>query len=98
MCCHFKKSPLIEISDEAGVPTKIHAVTDENGLPLKLAITPGEAPDITMAADLLGDIGEGQMLLADRAYDADWLRPMLAERGAWANISPRKQRPQRVPS
>lgn len=67
-------------------------MTDENGLPLKLAITPGEAHDITVAADLLADLGEGRMLLADRAYDADWLRERLIEQGAWANIPPRKGR------
>jgi transposase len=67
-------------------------VTDENGLPLRLAITPGQAHDITAAAELLEDIGQGQMLLADKAYDADWLREMVAERGAWANIPPRSNR------
>jgi len=56
-------------------------LTDENGLLVKLAITPGEANDITVAADLLADIGEGQILLGDKAYDADWLRPMLARQG-----------------
>jgi hypothetical protein len=28
----------------------------------------------------------GHILLADRAYDSDALRTMIAERGAWANI------------
>jgi transposase len=29
------------------------------------------------------------MLLADRGYDADWIRTLAAEKGAWANIPPR---------
>jgi hypothetical protein len=33
-------------------------------------------------------LAEGQILLADRAYDSDALRGSLAERGAWANIRP----------
>lgn len=61
-------------------------------MPLKLAITPGQTHDIKAAAALLEDIGEGQMLLADKAYDADWLREMVSERGAWANIPPKSNR------
>jgi uncharacterized protein YecE (DUF72 family) len=32
------------------------------------------------------------MLLADRGYDADWIRTLAAERGVWANIPPRCNR------
>jgi hypothetical protein len=31
-------------------------------------------------------------LLADRGYDADWIRAFVAERGAWANIPPKRNR------
>ena len=37
-------------------------------------------------------LAEGQILLADRAYDSDALRRSLAERGAWANIKPMPNR------
>ena len=37
-------------------------------------------------------LAEGQILLADRAYDSDTLRRNLAERGAWANIKPMPNR------
>ena len=37
---------------------------------------------------MLDTIGQGQILLADRAYDSDALRRDLAERGAWANVKP----------
>jgi len=67
-------------------------VTDENGLPLRLAISPGEMHDIKAAGELLGDIGADQMVLADRAYDADWLRQMVSAQGSWANIPPRANR------
>lgn len=30
------------------------------------------------------------MLLADKAYDADWLRNFVAARGGWANIPPKR--------
>jgi len=67
-------------------------VTDEHGLPVKLAISPGEMHDIKAAAELLDHMSEGQMLLADKAYDADWLRDFVRERGAWANIPPKSNR------
>jgi transposase len=79
-----------------GLTTKIHALVDADGLPIALKLTEGQAHDGKSAADMLGEIGEGQILLADRAYDADALRAELAGRGAWANIRPmpnRKRRP-----
>ena len=32
------------------------------------------------------------MLLADRGYDADWIRVLVGQYGAWANIPPRRNR------
>lgn len=75
-----------------GLTTKIHALVDANGLPVKLKLTEGQAHDGKSAQDMLGDIGEGQILLADRAYDSDATREALAERGAWANIRPMSNR------
>ena len=46
---------------------------------------------------MLGTIGPGQTLLADRAYDSDELRRTLAERGATANITPLRHRLAPVP-
>jgi transposase len=31
-------------------------------------------------------------LLADRGYDADWIRQFVREQGAWANIPPKRNR------
>lgn len=79
-----------------GLTTKIHALVDANGMPIKLKLTAGQAHDGRSAADMFDTIGEGDVLLADRAYDADALRTELAARGAWANIRPmpnRKRRP-----
>jgi len=41
---------------------------------------------------MLDGIGEGQILLADRAYDSDALRNSLSRRGAWANVKPMPNR------
>jgi transposase len=75
-----------------GLTTKIHALVDANGLPVALKLTEGQAHDGRSAADMLGNIGAGQILLADRAYDSDGLRNELAERGAWANVKPLARR------
>jgi len=69
-----------------GLTTKIHALVDANGLPIKLKLTAGQAHDGRSAADMLDTIGSGDVLLADRAYDADALRLEMTTRGAWANI------------
>jgi IS5 family transposase len=36
---------------------------------------------------MLGGLGEGQILLADRAYDSDALRKRMADQGAFANVN-----------
>jgi len=71
-----------------GLTTKIHALVDANGLPIVLKLTEGQAHDGKSAADMLDGLVNGQILLADRAYDSDALRANLAARGAWANIKP----------
>ena len=75
-----------------GLTTKIHAVVDANGNPITLKITAGQAHDGRSADDMLDTVGPGQILLADRAYDSDAMRQVLAERGAWANVRPMPQR------
>ena len=75
-----------------GLTTKIHAVVDANGLPIALKLTEGQAHDAPPAMELLGTMGPGQILLADRAYDSDALRASLATRGVWANVKPRTNR------
>lgn len=75
-----------------GLTTKIHALVDANGLPIRLKLTEGQAHDGRSADDLVEEIGNGQILLADRGYDSDRLRANLAERGAWANVKPMPNR------
>jgi transposase len=79
-----------------GLTTKIHALVDANGLPIALKLSAGQAHDGKSAADMLGGLGSGQILLADRAYDSDALRSAMAEQGAWANIKPMKGRAKRL--
>jgi transposase len=75
-----------------GLTSKIHAVVDTNGIPVRLALTAGEAHDNRLAGRLLSRLKSGTMLLADRGYDADWIRALASKKGAWANIPPRCNR------
>ena len=54
--------------------SKIHAVVDTNGLPVHLALTPGEAHDNRLCSVLLSALLPQTGLLADRGYDADWIQ------------------------
>src|SRR3979409_216007 len=58
-----------------GLTSKIHAVVDTNGLPVRLAVTPGEAHDNRLARKLMSRVKAGSMLLADRGS------PSRKERG-----------------
>jgi transposase len=75
-----------------GLTSKIHVVVDRSGLPVRLALTTGEAHDNRLAAKLLSRLKSGSMLLADRGYDADWIRTLVRQHGAWANIPPKSNR------
>jgi transposase len=48
--------------------------------------------DNRLAAKLLSRLKLGSMLLADRGYDADWIRTLVRQHGAWANIPPKSNR------
>lgn len=75
-----------------GLTSKIHAVVDSNGLPVRLALSGGEAHDVRLVGKLLSRLKSGSMLLADRGYDADWIRELATKKGAWANIPPKSNR------
>jgi transposase len=75
-----------------GLTTKIHALVDADGRPVRLMLTAGQANDAPVAEALLADLADGATLIADRAYDTNAIRARAAERGAWANIPPRSIR------
>ena len=72
--------------------TKIHALVDALGNPLRFLLTPGQAHDLTGADALLPEMA-AEVLIADKAYDADdrVLTP-LASAGKSAVIAPRQNR------
>jgi len=74
-----------------GRNTKIHALVDGKGNPLRLLLTPGNRHDIIAAPELV----EGQTertILADKAYDTDGFRALLEDFGLAACIPPKAGR------
>jgi transposase len=69
-----------------GRTTKIHALTDDDGRPRVFALSPGNIADISLAAQLISAAGPIEQLIADKGYDANHLRRLLADRGAQAVI------------
>jgi transposase len=64
-----------------GLTTKIHTIADAQGRPLRFLLTGGEAHDSTTAAELLaGRVTTG--VIADKAYDNNALRDLIAKAGA----------------
>lgn len=60
----------------SGLTTKVHALVDANGLPITFKLIEGQAHNGRSATDMLDTVGEGDVLLADRAYQNDELRHM----------------------
>ncbi len=56
------------------------------------APAPGETHDNQLCTELLMVLQAKSMLLADRGYDADWIRALVNQQGAWANIPPKRNR------
>ena len=72
-----------------GLGTKIHATSNQDGLPLKFELTLGQAHDAPKCETLLTGLQPGQSVLADKAYDADWISKMIWEQGA-IDVTPSK--------
>ena len=76
--------------------TKLHAITDTRGRPIRLFITAGQVSDNTGAAALMNGLPEAKWLPADRGYDADWFRETLVDKGTTPCIPGRKSRKKTV--
>lgn len=75
-----------------GLTTKIHVVVDAQGLPIRLALTAGQAHDGQIADTLLDHLAPRTIVLADEAYDADRIRELIQDQGATPNIPPKSNR------
>ena len=78
-----------------GLTTKIHTLVDAKGLPFRFLLTPGQSHDATAAQILLQELWPDSFVLADKAYDADWIRERIEAQGAAPNIPDKANRKQR---
>ena len=60
---------------------------------IRFVLLPGQRHDMVGVLPLIRDVAF-DALLADKAFDADWLRAALDQRGAMAVIPPRANRKQ----
>jgi len=79
-----------------GFGSKIHALTDALGLPIRFILTPGQAADISQAIPLMAGI-DTSALLADKGYDANRLLAWLKERRIQAVIPAKRNRIEQRP-
>jgi transposase len=75
-----------------GRTTKIHALVDVLGRPLRLVLTPGNTSDVKGADLLIGETIGMKRVIADRGYDANRIRAALREQGTIPVIPGRRNR------
>ena len=66
-----------------GFSTKVHVAVDALGNPVRLILSEGQVADITGAARLIEGL-DFEALIADKGYDADWLRNLVERFTGWA--------------
>ena len=71
-------------------------LADALGRPLRLIITAGQVGDVTQAPALL-EGQKGDFVLADKAYDSNALRAMIADMKAQAVIPSNRSRKEPIP-
>lgn len=71
--------------------TKIHAVVDALGNPLRYILTGGQVSDITQASKLIEGF-DSDMVIGDKGYDANSFVKEILASGAKVVIPPRSNR------
>ncbi len=73
-----------------GKNTKIHAVVDALGNPIKLYLTPGQVNDCTAALDVLSEVTlSGSIVMGDKAYGTHAIREYIETNGGSYCIPPK---------
>ncbi len=75
-----------------GMNTKLHAVIDTIGRPIRFFMTAGQVSDYTRARAPVSSLPEADWLLGDRGHDANWFREALVDMGITPCIPGRKSR------
>jgi transposase len=75
-----------------GLTSKIHVVVYQWPAGPSRAHARRDTQQLAVFGILLSALLLQTMLLADRGYDADWIRELAQQQGAWANIPPKRNR------
>ncbi|WP_423824760.1 IS5 family transposase [Salinibacter ruber] len=83
-----------------GFSTKIHLLTDRQGLPLGAVLSAGQRHEAAFFTDLMNEVSvprprerprkRPEAIAGDRAYDADWIRQWCADKGIESAIPVRE--------
>ena len=63
-----------------------------NGLPVQIELSAGQMNDQPMAEFLLHDLPAGADVIADKGYDADWIRDLIEDQDCTPHIPPKSNR------
>jgi transposase len=94
-CSKKRGSQAIGVS-RGGLNTKIHAVCDALGNPLRFKLTAGNASDTVELIGLIEGL-PGEALLADKAYDSDAILQEAMDRNMEVVIPPKANRATKRP-
>jgi transposase len=75
-----------------GLTTKLHLRVIGNGLPVQIELSPGQMNDQPMAELLLNELPAGAEVIADKGYDADWIRNLIEDQDCTPHIPPKSNR------
>ena len=75
-----------------GRNSKLHALTDGEGRPLRFLLTGGNVADCRAADVLLDGLAPRTIVLADKAYDSNAIRDLIERQGAVPNIPSKANR------
>jgi transposase len=82
-----KKGPDNAIGrSRGGLSTKINAVVDQAGMPVRIVLSQGQSSDKTVAPSLIEGLAPQRDLIADRGCDARAIIELVERRGGRAHI------------
>jgi len=90
------KRSLASPRPRGGPSTKINAVVDALGNPLRFILTPGQVHDINQAEALIAGF-DFDKLIADTGYDSNRFRGVIAATGGEAVMPSNRSRSQAIP-
>jgi transposase len=69
-----------------GLSTKINAVVDHRGMPVRIVLSQGQSSDKTIAPTLIEGLKTDRDLVADRGYDAPAIIDLVEARGGHPDL------------